>query len=139
MRRIVVDTNVYIDWINDGRHGGIFFQHETVKYLSAVVVMELYAGARSRRDRKLLDGLTDTLAKADRVLVPTASMYKEAGLMLSELRGNRLSPSSRLTSLANDVLIALSARSIGAIVMTQNKRDFEAIQRIRPFRLTVVS
>jgi hypothetical protein len=32
------------------------------------------------------------------------------------------------------VLIALSARSIGATVVTQNERDFRAIQTIRPFR-----
>ena len=40
--------------------------------------------------------------------------------------------------LANDVLIALSARSIGALVITQNERDFSAIQRIQPFKLAIV-
>jgi predicted nucleic acid-binding protein len=38
----------------------------------------------------------------------------------------------------NDVLIALSARSIGATVVTSNARDFAAIREIRPFKLTVV-
>jgi len=38
----------------------------------------------------------------------------------------------------NDVLIALSARASGAVVVTQNERDFRAIQAIRPFRLEVV-
>jgi hypothetical protein len=32
----------------------------------------------------------------------------------------------------------LSARSIGATVITQNERDFTAIQSIRPFKLSVV-
>jgi predicted nucleic acid-binding protein len=40
--------------------------------------------------------------------------------------------------LVNDVLIALSARSIGATVITQNERDFAAIQTIRPFKMALV-
>ena len=38
----------------------------------------------------------------------------------------------------NDVLIALSAHASGAVVVTQNERDFRAIQAIRPFRLDKV-
>ena len=41
-------------------------------------------------------------------------------------------------SILNDVLIALSARSIGATVVTQNERDYRAIERISSFRLTIV-
>ena len=37
-------------------------------------------------------------------------------------------------SIVNDVLIALSARSIGATVVTQNERDYRAIQFVRPFQ-----
>ena len=40
--------------------------------------------------------------------------------------------------LVNDVLIALSARSIGATVVTNNARDFAAIREVRPFALTIV-
>jgi predicted nucleic acid-binding protein len=38
----------------------------------------------------------------------------------------------------NDVLIALSARSIGAAVVTQNADDYRAIRSIRHFRLRIV-
>jgi predicted nucleic acid-binding protein len=41
-------------------------------------------------------------------------------------------------ALVNDVLIALSARSIGANVLTSNARDFAAIRAVRPFKFTVV-
>jgi hypothetical protein len=27
MRRLVIDTNIYIDWFNAGRHEDILFQH----------------------------------------------------------------------------------------------------------------
>ena len=43
-----------------------------------------------------------------------------------------------VTSLVNDVLIALSARSIGATVVTNNASDFAAIRDVRAFKLTVV-
>ncbi len=44
MRRLVIDTNLYIDWLNAGRHEAALFQRDAVKYLSAVVMLELYAG-----------------------------------------------------------------------------------------------
>src|SRR2546421_4889625 len=37
-------------------------------------------------------------------------------------------------SIVNDVLIALSARSIGATVVTQNERHYRAIESIRAFQ-----
>jgi len=44
MQRVVIDTNVYIDWINEGQYEAVLFQRDSVKYLSAVVIMELSAG-----------------------------------------------------------------------------------------------
>jgi predicted nucleic acid-binding protein len=54
MRRVVVDTNVYIDWFNAGRHEDVLLQRDAVKHLSAVVLMELRAGAFTARDRRLV-------------------------------------------------------------------------------------
>ena len=54
MRRLVIDTNIYIDWFNAGRHEDILFQREAVKHLSALVLMELRAGAFALRDRRLV-------------------------------------------------------------------------------------
>ena len=48
MRRVVID-NLHIDWLNEGRHEDVLFQRDAVKYLSTVVVLELYAGAFSPR------------------------------------------------------------------------------------------
>ena len=33
MRRLVIDTNVYIDWFNDGRHEDVLFQRDAIKHL----------------------------------------------------------------------------------------------------------
>jgi len=45
VHRVVIDTNLYIDWLNHGRHEELISQLGTIKYLSAVVLMELLAGA----------------------------------------------------------------------------------------------
>jgi len=138
MRRIVIDTNLYIDWLNAGRHGALLFQRDAVKHLSAVVMLELYAGTFSPRDRRVVRSVVAAFERADRILVPSGAVYEDAGhvlRMLQESRGSRVRGSP---SLVNDVLIALSARSLGATVVTSNARDFAAIREIRPFKLTVV-
>ena len=138
MRRVVIDTNLYIDWLNLGRHEGVLFQPEAVKYLSAVVMLELYAGAFSPRDRRLVRRVVAAFERADRVLVPSAGVYEDAGHVLRTLQAARGARVAGSPSLVNDVLIALSARSIGATVITGNARDFAAIREVRPFKLTLV-
>ncbi len=137
MERIVIDTNVYVDWLNEGQHEAILFQREAVKYLSAVVLMELSAGAFSARDRRLVREVTSAFAKVGRILLPTVTIYEEAGDVLRRLQESRGYTVASAYGLVNDVLIALSARSIGATVITQNERDFVAIQTIRPFKLAL--
>ncbi len=139
MERVVIDTNVYVDWFNKGRHEAVLFQREAVKYLSAVVFMELSAGAFSAGDRRLVREVTSAFAKAGRILVPTVTVYEEAGDVLRQLQQSRGYTMASAYGLVNDVLIALSARSIGATVITQNERDFVAIQMIRPFKLSLVA
>jgi predicted nucleic acid-binding protein len=139
MRRIIIDTNLYTDWLNVGRHEDVLFQRGAVKYLSAVVMLELYAGAFSPRDRRLIHGVVAAFDRADRLLVPSGVVYKDAGHVLRALQVSGGYHVARSGSLVNDVLIALSARSIGATVITSDARDFAAIREIRPFALTVVS
>jgi predicted nucleic acid-binding protein len=138
VRRIVVDTNVYIDWINQGRHEDVLFDRRTVKYLSAVVMMELRAGAFSPRDVRLLVKLERAFDKAGRVLTPTARVFAQAGETLKRMQAELSYNVKASHSIANDVLIALSARSIGAAVATRNVRDYRAIQAVRPFALLTV-
>lgn len=137
MERVVIDTNIYVDWLNEGRHEAVLFQREAVKYLSAVVLMELSAGAFSARDRRLVQEVTSAFAKVGRILAPTVANYEEAGDVLRRLQEFRGYTVASAYGLANDVLIALSARSVGATVITQNQRDFVAIQTIRPFKLAL--
>jgi predicted nucleic acid-binding protein len=138
VRRLVIDTNVYVDWINAGRHEAVLFERGAVKYLSAVVLMELRAGAFTASDRRLVRRLRASFEKAGRLLVPSAVVFDEAGETLRRLQAERGYNLAGSHSIVNDVLIALSARATGAVVVTQNERDFRAIQAIRPFRLELV-
>ena len=124
MRRIVIDTNLCITWLNEGRHEEVLFQRDAVKYLSTVVVLELYAGAFSPRDRRVLRDVVAAFDRADRMLVPSRAVWEDAGHVLRALQESRAPVGTRYPSLVNDVLIALSARSIGASVVTSNARDF---------------
>jgi predicted nucleic acid-binding protein len=138
VRRLVIDTNVYIDWLNKGWHEDVLFQRDAVKYLSAVVLMELRAGAVARTDRRIVQRLEAAFARAGRILAPSRDVFAQAGDALRRLKVEAGYDLRRNHSLANDVLIALSARSIGATVVTRNERDYRAIARIRSFRLAVV-
>jgi predicted nucleic acid-binding protein len=138
MRRLLADTNVYIDWINERRHQEVLFADRTVKYLSAVVMMELLAGTSSPRDRRLLASLVAAYERAKRILVPTAAVFAEAGEVLRRLRAERGIHLSSSNTIVNDVLIALSARSIGATIATQNEGDYRMIQEVRSFKLQIV-
>jgi predicted nucleic acid-binding protein len=138
VRKVVPDTDVYIDWLNAGRYGDLLFAKGFLKYLSAIVLLELEAGAFSKEDQRLVEKLAKGFDKAGRIIVPTASDYREGGKLLRRLQEEKGYDLSKAYSLVNDVLIALSARRIGAMVITRNAKDFEAIRDLRHFSLMVV-
>jgi predicted nucleic acid-binding protein len=133
VKKVVLDTNVYIDWINRGLGEEWFLGTGLIRYLSAVVVMELRAGARTRSGRSAIDQLVRAYASGGRLISPPVAVFERAGSLLRRLKlaGREV----RSAAFVNDLLIALSARAIGAAVVTMNVRDFEAIRRIEPFAL----
>jgi predicted nucleic acid-binding protein len=131
VKKIVLDTNVYIDWLNRGLHETVMLGPGLVRYLSAVVVMELRAGVSHRASRDAVDALTRGYRSAGRLVAPSSEVFERAGAVLRKLKlaGHNV----RDASLCNDVLIALTARSIGATVVTANAADFASIQQVEPF------
>jgi len=112
-------------------------QAPALKYMSAVVLMELRAGAFSPADRRVEARLQAAFERAGRLLAPTRIVFAEDGDTLRKLQGEQGYDIAARHSIVNDVLIALSARSIGATVVTQNERDYRAIERVRPFCLSI--
>jgi predicted nucleic acid-binding protein len=133
VKKVLLDTNVYIDWLNRGLREDLFLGPGLVRYLSAVVVMELRAGAGTRAARHGVDELVRAYGAGGRLIAPPEGAFDRAGTVLRRLRlaGHEV----RSASLVADVLIALSARSVGATVVTANVADFESIRDIEPFAL----
>lgn len=132
LRKVLIDTNLYIGWLNQGLHEELMVGQGLVRFLSAVVQMELRAGARTLPARRAVDQLNRAYRTSGRIICPTAAIYDQAGRTLSLLRdaGREV----RRASPVNDVLIALSARSLGATVLTADE-DYEAIQAVLDFKL----
>jgi predicted nucleic acid-binding protein len=70
------------------------------------------------------------------MITPDAELFDDAGRVLQRLRDN--GREIRKASLVNDVLIALSARSLGATVLTSDG-EYEAIRGVTEFRLEMVA
>src|SRR5438552_9606093 len=89
MLRLVIDTNIYIDWFNAGLHEEILLARKGIKHLSAVVLMELRAGAFGVRDRRFVQRVESAFAKAGRILLPSRAVFAEAGDVLRRLQARR--------------------------------------------------
>jgi hypothetical protein len=138
MLKVLPDTNVLIDWLNEGRYGELLLVRGVLKHLSSVVLLELEAGAFSRKDQQLVEKLARNFEQSGRIVTPTAADYREGGKVLRRLQEQKGYDLHKVYSLANDVLIALCARRIGAILLTQNAKDFEAIHEFLAFSFIVV-
>lgn len=68
------------------------------------------------------------------MLTPTEQQWLKAAEILHRLRRREHYEAAKLRELAFDVLIALSARSIGASVIVNNHADFLAIQSAFEFK-----
>jgi predicted nucleic acid-binding protein len=106
--------------------------------MSAVVLMELMAGAKDRSRQKVYEGLFRYYQGRNLLIVPTVEDWFLVGKILYLLTHSRkllekgklrrLSPGVS-QKLAVDALIAASARRWKAQVVTENWTDFKAIQR----------
>lgn len=106
--------------------------------MSAVVLMELIAGAHDESRRKFYEEIFRQYEKTDLLIVPNFDDRLLTARILFLLthsrkrsqRGKLLKlPPGASQRLALDVLIAVSARRWKAQVVTENWGDFKAIQR----------
>jgi predicted nucleic acid-binding protein len=132
VRRILIDTGIYVDWFRWRRHQEIMAGRQGPPSLSAVVATELLAG--ERRNERLAEWV-ERFVRARRLLIPDWQVWRLTARVLRELRLKGRDP----RTLANDVLIAMTARAFGLRLFTTNRRDFEAIASIEPFELVVVA
>ena len=143
MRKYIIDTDLYIELLRTGSYHDIIaeiYSNETPNiYFSSVVAQELLSGVVSEDGKKNVETIFRPFEKVGRIVTPGHIVWKEAGEILSELRIKRPDLKTKLSQMVNDVLIAMSARSIGAAVVTLNSSDFETIKTIRNFSYITIS
>lgn len=136
--KVIFDTSIYIPFINDGiayPTGELNVDlGKQMLYMSAVVIEELYAGAFDTQSIKLLDRLYKTFKNLNRLLIPEAVDWQTAGKVIAKIGKKYGFEGIFLSKITNDVLIAVSARRIGAIVITNNVKDFLRIKEFVDFK-----
>ena len=100
---------------------------------SSVVLAELWRGVTSAVDREIVQDLE----RSRPILTPTEKNWLESGKILAKIQADRGFETRKLRELHFDVLIALTARSHGARVITSNRADFELIREYREFQLEI--
>jgi predicted nucleic acid-binding protein len=93
--------------------------------------MELLIGARSRKETQSFNNLFKLYKIKNRIIVPSSEIYMEAGKVASKMTREFGYDLKKSFGLSNDILIALSAQRVGATVFTQNRKDFEAINKLK--------
>jgi predicted nucleic acid-binding protein len=120
---VILDTSIFVDYLRYGRHEDRIDSLTGVVRTSSVVLAELWRGASRPSELAYLR----TLEKNHSILVPTKQNWLESGELLGQVRVDRGFTPEKLRNLHFDVLIALTARSHGARLITSDRADFELI------------
>jgi predicted nucleic acid-binding protein len=134
-RPLLLDSNVYIRAFRDAAFGTTLqeFHRRSLPrlLLSTVVVAELLVGAqRADRERALRRALIEPFRARRRLVTPGWSTWELVARVDQALR-KRAAHRARLEqrSFLQDMLIAATARELGATVVTENVADFALIAR----------
>jgi predicted nucleic acid-binding protein len=130
---IVFDTSIIVEDLRTGRHQRRIETMSGLIRTAAVVLAELWRGATKPAEREVLR----TLGKNHPILTPTEKNWLESGQILGKMYNDRGFDGDKLRDLHFDVLVALTARSYGARLITSNRRDFEMIHQYSKFKLEV--
>jgi predicted nucleic acid-binding protein len=128
---VIFDTSVLVDHLRTGRYQERIESVDGLIRTSSVVLAELWRGATTRAERKFLQ----TLEGNHRILTPTERNWLESGQILSKVYAGKGFTADKLRDLHFDVLIALTARSHGARLITSDRTDFEMINSYRKLNL----
>lgn len=130
---VIFDTSVLVDEVRTGRHRKRFESVNGLVRTSSVVLAELWRGVIGPSEQKFLR----FMARNHPIVTPTQKNWLESGELLADIRADQDFDPHKLRDLHFDVLIALTARSQGARLITTNRIDFELINRYREIKLEV--
>ncbi|HJW85759.1 MAG TPA: PIN domain-containing protein [Candidatus Brocadiaceae bacterium] len=131
-QKAVLDTSFLIEHFRKGTVQEIFFNLNNYYHItfSSVVLMELLSGAFDKKEQKLIEQIKNNFT----VIGVTERQWYLAGDVMLELRRDKKIDSLRIRSLLADILLAVSVRDIGAILITKNEKDFKLITEVLDFR-----
>ena len=133
--KYTLDTNIFIDGFrNEEAQAEVFAfldRELPFTYLSAVVIQELAAGARTAQAaRAVQEGVFESFARRRRLFAPSVSSFAESGRVLAAVAAREgWQLLDEKPSLLNDALIAVSCREQGITLITMDA-DFK---RLSPF------
>ena len=127
----VIDTSVYIENFRSGRFTQRIADSPFLFRGVSVVIHELLRGAKQTEEREFALDLAANL----RLYTPTEKIWLDSGDIVARIATAKGYEKRKIQELSFDVLIALTAHSVGATVITLNTEDFEDIRRYRRFRL----
>ncbi len=127
----VLDTSVYVDNFRTGRFTERIIESQLLFRGVTVVIHELLRGARRPEEREF----TLALSRRLRLYNPSERVWLDSARVVAQLAAAKGYDSRKVRDLSFDALIALTARSVGATVVTLNRQDFEEIRSYRRFRL----
>lgn len=127
----IIDTSVYIDNLRSRRFERELQELNLVVRCSAVVLAELWRGARSRDMVKF----ANYLSKNFRIIIPNEREWIDSGKIVGRIARTRGYDIHKIREIHFDVLIAMAARKIGAHLITCDAGDFTGIRRLMDFNL----
>jgi predicted nucleic acid-binding protein len=138
-RKYVLDTQLFINAFRDPVANEALLQFHRAfspfEHFSVIVAQELRAGVHRPQDRKALErNVVKVFQRANRTITPSADVWHRSGDLLAEMARQEGLEIARISkAFANDVLLALSCREAGCVLVTDNERDFQRIRRFVPF------
>jgi predicted nucleic acid-binding protein len=138
VRKLVVDTNVYIEAIRDaGARATLADWQRRVApslYQHSVVAAELLAGARTAAVYAAWhERWVAPAERVRRVIMPTAGSWLRAARLVVRLTERKLRPPGVAPAgFFNDCLLAATAVEHGFTLVTHNTRDFALLGRVEP-------
>jgi predicted nucleic acid-binding protein len=130
---VILDTSILVDDMRTRRYSRRIANLDGLIRNSAVVMAELWRGVVKPAEREFLRAL----GRNHPVLTPTENDWMESGEILAKIRADFDFAAHTLRDLHFDVLIALTARSHGARLITSNRADFEMINSYRKLKLEI--
>lgn len=135
-QKAVLDTSFLVEHFRKNTVYDTFLNLNRLYHItfSSVVLMELLSGAYDAKEQKLIEQIKNNFT----VISITERQWYVAGNIMLKLRKDKKVEPLRIKSLLADILIAISARDIGAVLITRNEKDFKLIQDALDFKYLAV-